>query len=134
MIIKRYIVEFTDSEILLGGLDEACERLKREWGAEEIEASEDCVKRIDVINGIANTHFTISSEDYKELIDVVNNLPSAVSQNKKGHWIPCHPLQADDPGAYKCSVCGYGDWGLDPKIDKFCFNCGADMREVQDAD
>lgn len=51
---------------------------------------------------------------------------------KTGHWILCHPLQEDDPGAYICSVCRHGDWGLDPKIDKFCFNCGARMVESEE--
>lgn len=51
---------------------------------------------------------------------------------KTGHWIFYHPLQVDDEGAYMCSVCRCGDWGLDPEIDKFCFNCGARMVESED--
>ena len=51
-----------------------------------------------------------------------NSMSSVTPQRPKGKWISCHP------GAYRCSVCGYGDWGLDPKIDKFCFNCGAKME------
>ena len=64
--------------------------------------------------------------------DVTRLLSLEQQQPKTGHWISCHPLQADDPGAYRCSVCGYGDWGLDPKIDKFCFNCGARMVESEE--
>lgn len=51
---------------------------------------------------------------------------------KTGHWIFYHPLQVDDEGAYMCSVCRCGDWGLDPEIDKFCFNCGARMVESEE--
>jgi rubrerythrin len=65
-------------------------------------------------------------EEYEEFLDM--GIKALEQQPKTGHWILYHPLQADDPGAYRCSVCGYGDWGLDPEIDKFCFNCGADMR------
>ena len=87
---------------------------------------------IGVIKELPNANPSYSHDcdvvDRADLIYIVERLEAV--QPKKGKWIFCHPLQADDPGAYKCSVCGYGDWGLDPKIDKFCFNCGADMREV----
>lgn len=34
----------------------------------------------------------------------------------------------DDDGAYICSCCKVGNWGADPAIDKYCFNCGAQMN------
>ena len=53
-----------------------------------------------------------------------------LDDNKKrphGEWVFVHPLQEDDDGAYMCSICGNGDWGIDPERDKYCYNCGALM-------
>ena len=49
-----------------------------------------------------------------------------------GYWKFIHPLQANDDGAYCCSVCGNGDWGIDPERDKYCYNCGAKMEGSKD--
>ena len=91
-------------------------------------ACEDCISRQAVL-------------DKKELVELedgqsfycinpkdVETLPSVTPQPKVGEWIFVHPLQEDDEGAYMCSCCGVGNWGIDPKVDKYCFNCGADMR------
>ena len=67
-----------------------------------------------------------------KLIDAetaINGLKALPSAQKKGHWIVVHPLQEDDPGAYICSECKLGKWGIDPKSYFFCPNCGADMRK-----
>lgn len=57
----------------------------------------------------------------------INKLCEEKQERKKGKWIFVHPLQKDDPGAYLCSVCEYGDWDIKP-TDKYCKFCGADMR------
>ena len=44
----------------------------------------------------------------------------------KGKWLFVHPLQNDDPGAYICSICQYGNWDIKP-TDKECPHCGAEM-------
>ena len=49
----------------------------------------------------------------------------------EGYWKLIHPLQENDGGAYCCSICGYGDWDIDPKTDKKCFNCGAKMIDKE---
>lgn len=70
-----------------------------------------------------------------KLIDMetaIKGLKALPSAQKKGHWICVHPLQEDDPGAYICSECKLGKWGIDPKSYFFCPNCGADMRGEQD--
>lgn len=54
-------------------------------------------------------------------------LPSVTPQRPKGHWIPIHPLQEDDEGAYMCSNCEHGDWDCDTSYN-YCPFCGADMR------
>lgn len=98
-------------------------------GIQKQQPCEDCVKREDVRNGMIKYGFLSPDMTVTEFVE---DLPSVTPSRPKGKWILTHPLQADDPGAYTCSVCGYGDWGLDPKIDNFCFNCGADMRESED--
>ena len=49
---------------------------------------------------------------------------------KIGHWINVHPLQADDEGAYMCSCCKVGNWGL-KGTENYCPNCGAMMTESE---
>ena len=95
------------------------------------ETSQDCVSRQALIDKATSwdAHFA-DSERAVSLADIMS-LPSVTPQPKIGHWIPVHPLQADDDGAYICSCCKVGNWGIDPKVDKYCFNCGAQM-EVED--
>ena len=59
-------------------------------------------------------------------------MPSAQPEPKEGHWIPVHPIQSDDPGAYMCSKCKTGMWEIRPSAYHYCPNCGADMRGEQD--
>ena len=54
----------------------------------------------------------------------------AQPEQKIGYWIPIHPLQADDEGAYLCSNCNTGDWDIKP-TDKYCKFCGAKMQGVK---
>lgn len=49
-MIRKYIIVADDS---LKGFDEEIAKLEREWGAEEIEPSEDCVSRDDLNNAIS---------------------------------------------------------------------------------
>ena len=67
---------------------------------------------------------------YAELHNMVSKLPSAQSEQKIGYWIPMHPLQADDEGAYLCSNCNTGDWDIKP-TDKYCKFCGSLMQGVK---
>lgn len=58
-------------------------------------------------------------------IGMVNDLPPARSERKKGKWV------RDEFGS-KCSCCGlyaYRDKFEKPWESNFCPNCGADMRE-----
>lgn len=45
-MIRKYIIVADDS---IKGFDEGIEKLEREWGAEEIEPSEDCISRESVM-------------------------------------------------------------------------------------
>ena len=48
---------------------------------------------------------------------VINGLPSAQPERKKGHWV------VDEDGNIECSECGHRGVG-----DNYCEHCGADMR------
>lgn len=74
-----------------------------------------------------------------ELADIMERIPSAdVRENIRGHWIRKKTEVWNKDGgkadinvyADFCSVCG--SFGT-RELDNFCPNCGADMREVQDA-
>ena len=60
----------------------------------------------------------------------IEELPSVESEQKIGYWIPVHPLQTDDEGAYLCSNCNTGDWDIKPE-DKYYKFCGAKMLGVK---
>jgi len=51
----------------------------------------------------------------------------AQPEPQEGEWIPVHPLQGNDPGAYMCSKCKTGMWGIRPSSYHYCPNCGAKM-------
>ena len=65
--------------------------------------------------------------------DTANLLETLEQEPKVGHWVKVHPLQADDGGAYMCSCCGTGDWGI-KGTENFCPNCGAKMVEPQESE
>ena len=90
----------------------------------EQQPCEDCVSREEAIRIAEQGQI----QGFEWQLRKLCTLPSVTPQRPKGHWIPIHPLQEDDEGAYMCSCCRVGDWGIDPKVDKCCFNCGADMR------
>lgn len=56
--------------------------------------------------------------DTKSIVDLLNDLPSAQPERKKGHWV------VDEDGNIECSECGHRGVG-----DNYCEHCGADMRE-----
>lgn len=64
--------------------------------------------------------------------DVIERLPSAQSESKKGKWI-----EAYDPFnriSGRCSVCGWEAHLYEDDVVgmNYCPNCGADMREVSE--
>lgn len=66
----------------------------------------------------------ISLEDAEYAIE---QLPSAQPEPNEGEWVPVHPLQSDDSGAYMCSKCKTGMWEIRPSSYHYCPNCGAKM-------
>ena len=60
-----------------------------------------------------------------DFLEMLESAPTVQPERKKGKWI------YDGQYHYRCSNCGehiYGDADATPDINKFCWNCGADMR------
>ena len=97
---------------------------------ETIPPFDDCISRQAVMEYYSTGEIAHCNHiSRNNLLDFIEQLPPVTPQPKTGHWIFVHPLQEDDEGAYCCSVCGNGDWGIDPERDKYCYNCGAKMTE-----
>ena len=115
---RKYIITADDS---IKGFDEEIAKLEREWGAEEIEPSEDAVSRESVLK-LAKKGILVSNDNYKCVVNAIKSLPSVTPQGPKGKWI--HKMQVmNNPYTYKCSVCK----GWEKDKTKYCPNCGAEM-------
>ena len=84
---------------------------------------DDLIKRQDAIDAFMAEH-----PDGKDscriswALNVINELPSAQPERKKGKWIY-------DSDCYICNQCrsAFG-WWADSQTSNYCPNCGADMR------
>ena len=89
----------------------------------------DLISRQAAIDAI-NSHFGFNTEEeYGSAVqEVINGLPPAQPERKKGKWIN-RSLNILYPewARYTCSVCGEHSNRYD-----YCPNCGADMRGEQD--
>lgn len=70
--------------------------------------------------------------EHKYFLTLLTSFPTIQPEPKEGEWIPVHPLQGDDPGAYMCSKCKTGMWEIRPSAYHYCPNCGAHMRGEKD--
>lgn len=63
------------------------------------ENKRDLISRQTVINAIANTCFWLSGDDWNELIECINSIPSA---ENKGEWIPIvtRPMTEEEKEEY----------------------------------
>ena len=114
---------------------------------------EDCVKREDVQDIMARLLSDYLHDEDREKIENANaeigELPSVQPQPKRGKWIEDaetyykmlneRGLGVDEYTPYftddiACSVClaKYSCIDNETQFFKYCPNCGADMREVQD--
>ena len=83
------------------------------------EAVKDLFCRICMENNVC-----YRSKDTCEDLKLFNQLPPVEPSRRKGHWIEHETFMTD---IWKCSECGYTkQWK-----EKFCQNCGADMRESE---
>ena len=105
----------------------------------------DLIRRENAIDALKKIMFThlfecgeYIGEDTREVsimnaekaLDVIETLPSAEPEQKKGEWL--HKPNEYDDDTYECSRCGE-PWTLiegTPKENNmnYCPNCGADMR------
>lgn len=98
----------------------------RYYGLMEDEAQYERVKNHNILYERSKrvTHYLVPASVFDRLLKL-----DRASEKMCGHWetIDC----ADVPhGLYKCSCCGT-EWGL---ATKFCPDCGADLREVEEYD
>ena len=81
-MIRKYIIVADDS---IKGFDEEIAKLEREWGAEEIEPSEDCISREAVRKLICqNNDYYGYSERFHEFTEKCLQLPPVTPQRPKG--------------------------------------------------
>ena len=67
------------------------------------------------------------------IAEVIGDLPSAQPERKKGHWIRHDEIKNVYGGIYiECSECGEKYVVRHILDEKYCRNCGADMRGEQD--
>ena len=90
-----------------------------------IDALANYIHNMDKVIGTGH----LSPYDCKDAAtSVLEDLPPAQSERKRGHW----KLQKD--GNAICSECGFAQvcaWDVEG-WDNFCHHCGADMRGEQD--
>lgn len=139
-MIRKYIIEADDS---IKGFDGEIAKLEREWGAEEIESSEDCIRRektLNKINELIAEYIPLMPTGWTLPLNIaktINELPSVTPQLTS--WIPvserlpeayefvnctCHSL-IDDREDWvietvyipQPSYSPYSDWGNIPMLN-----------------
>lgn len=76
-----------------------------------------------------------SDDDYKRecITELINGVPSAQPERKKGKWIRHDEIKNVYGGiCIECSECGEKYVVQHILDEKYCRNCGADMRGEQD--
>lgn len=85
---------------------------------------EDCISRKAIINTIFyNSDNNCDVVLCTDLMDRIKDLPSVTPQRPKGKWKPLNYKDEMWGYVYKCSNCGYIDYGND-----YCPKCGARME------
>ena len=101
--------------------------------------SNDLIRRSDAIEALSNVFADCDPCDKEEALDIsittIKELPYAQPERKKGKWI-LHPEQKNIYGGkcVECSECGEKYIVQYIEDEKFCRNCGADMRGDSDED
>lgn len=100
-MIRKYIIEADDS---IKGFDGEIAKLEREWGAEEIEPSEDCIRRektLNKINELLAEYIPLMPIGWTLPLNIaktINELPSVTPQQTS--WIPCSERLPKTRGVY----------------------------------
>ena len=118
----------TDSDIDRD-ISTAIEALKAQLSKEN--TTSDLISRtatIDAVNNAFDRETLLTGFVRSIAVRAIRDMPSVQPEPHEGHWIPVHPIQSDDPGAYMCSKCKTGMWEIRPSAYHFCPNCGARMK------
>ena len=105
----------------------------------------DCISRADAIRWVkteCNPYGkpTLEFESGKKVIKHLENMPSAQSERKIGHWERHNTYHGDDTSGFldsdwRCSECGgqaiINNWFMYDLTD-FCPNCGAKMEKPKE--
>ena len=127
---RKYIIIADDS---IKGFDEGIAKLEREWEAEEIEPSEDCISRKTALKAFAEEcagecaccEYNGSGYDTAENCKLIKSLPPVTPQQKIGKWMATENEDMNIVGYY-CSCC---DLPMETEEKTtYCPNCGAKME------
>lgn len=110
-------------------LSEYSEAIRMAIKALEQEPCEDAISRQEVleeINRVGVKGFE-TYNDYSQLYDFVDTLPSVTPQPEMGHW-EWNQYDANPKiGNFHCSLCH----NIGESYYDYCPNCGAKMQEVE---
>lgn len=104
-MIRKYIIEADDS---FKGFDGEIAKLEREWGAEEIEPSEDCIRRektLNKINELIAEYIPLMPIGWTLPLNIaktINEMPTVTPQQTS--WIPCSERLPEENGNYLVTV------------------------------
>lgn len=85
----------------------------------------DLIERQDVIDAV---HYYIESGYKCDIFQELKDLPSAEPERKTGKWIKHIDDLFPEESMEECSECHEMQFIDNGKCDKYCPNCGADMR------
>jgi hypothetical protein len=101
----------------------------------------DCILRADAIKAMQDKAKKLTNEDTINglcgAVAILYDMPSVTPQTRKGHWIRWYEQKEtewyiDNIPHCKCSECGKEYDTHSSQFIKYCPNCGADMREVEE--
>lgn len=87
----------------------------------------DLISRSDIKEHISELLLVYNGEELANaILNAIDNAEAVAPEKPQGEWI----RKVDKAGfiSHICSECGAEIEVEDPKDDKFCFNCGAEMK------
>ena len=93
-----------------------------------VTTNEDCISRqavLEEINKVGIKGFE-TYNDYSQLYDFVDTLPSVTSKKKTGHWIQQQRCEGDEQPDLVCPNCGFKISWWD--MGNFCAKCGEGLE------
>jgi len=97
------------------------------------QKGEPMARYINADDAIYELDRVFSIDDFKKIIRAISRTPTAdVRENVKGEWIDAGLLDCSNVHSYRCSRCGYWDYGLRINELLYCPHCGAMMERSED--